>query len=164
MTAPVQVLVLGLDREALSDETRGEVLAEAARLRDAGIVRFLDLLLISRAEDGTLEVEDAPAWLPAGTGRLAAELLGRPGASPPDQAAIEPSPDEPTWSLADAVPVGTTAVVVLIEHTWAAPLRSAVRRSGGAALDETWLAGADLDRLEELLSARQPALTDPSNP
>ena len=48
---PVQVLVVGFDQPRLS----GEVLEELTRLREAGVVRLIDLLLVSRAEDGTLE-------------------------------------------------------------------------------------------------------------
>src|SRR4029079_17847835 len=57
------------------------------------------------------------------------------------------APDGPAWSLADSVPAGTTAAVALIEHLWAAPLRAAIRRTGGVPLDEIWLAEADLQRL-----------------
>jgi Family of unknown function (DUF6325) len=48
---PVQVLVVGFDRPTFS----GEVLAELTRLREAGIVRLVDLLLVARAEDGSIE-------------------------------------------------------------------------------------------------------------
>ena len=37
--------------------------------------------------------------------------------------------------------------MALIEHLWAAPLREAIRRTGGVPLDEVWLAEADLQRL-----------------
>ena len=47
---PVQVLVVGFDRPSFS----GEVLAELTRLREAGIVRLVDILLVARAEDGTM--------------------------------------------------------------------------------------------------------------
>ena len=57
------------------------------------------------------------------------------------------APDGSVWSLADSVPAGTTAAVALIEHLWAAPLREAIRRTGGVPLDEVWLAEPDLQRL-----------------
>ena len=68
MTGPVQVLVVGFDQPTFS----GEVLAEFARLRDAGIVRLVDVLVVSRNEDGaleTVEITDAVGailvgWLP----------------------------------------------------------------------------------------------------
>ena len=56
-----------------------------------------------------------------------------------------------TWSLSDAIPVGTTAAVALIEHLWAAPLSEALDRAGGKALVETWLDRLDVTRLEQLM-------------
>jgi hypothetical protein len=146
---PVQVLVVGFEGPTFS----GEVRAELSGLRDAGIVRLIDLLLVSRADDGTLEVLAPPADLPADTGRVAASVLGRPegSADNAEEPAVTDAHDA-TWSLADAIPVGTTAAVALIEHTWATPLRAAIQRSGGSPLDETWLAGEDLELLEALLT------------
>ena len=47
MTGPVQVLVVGFDNPTFS----GEVLTEFTRLREAGIVRLIDLLIVSRTEE-----------------------------------------------------------------------------------------------------------------
>jgi hypothetical protein len=146
MIGPVQVLVVGFDRPTFS----GEVLAELTRLQEAGIVRLVDLLLVERAEDGTLETV-ASDQLPADLGWLAAGVLAEPG----DRAATSSEPaEDASWSLADAVPVGQTAAVALIEHTWASPLRDAILRNGGGVLDETWLAPDDLELLERLRAAR----------
>src|SRR5215213_10656432 len=74
MVGPVQVVVVGFDRPRFS----GEVVAEFTRLEEAGIVRLVDLLLVSRAEDGSFETmtdEEIPAHL----GRLAAGVLGWAG-------------------------------------------------------------------------------------
>jgi len=68
------VLVIGFDPPAFS----GEVLAELSRLREAGIVRVLDLLLVQRGEDGTLETFDGPEGPGDGAGALAAALLCEP--------------------------------------------------------------------------------------
>jgi hypothetical protein len=144
---PVQVLVVGFDHPAFS----GEVLAELARLREANIVRLVDLLLVSRHQDGTLETLTAPAELGPDLGALAAALLGRPA----DGAGVAADqPEDGAWSLADAVPPGSAAAVALIEHLWAGPLTEAVRRAGGSALEETWLAPADVAELESLIAAR----------
>jgi hypothetical protein len=60
--------------------------------------------------------------------------------------------DGSTWSLADAIPVGSSAAVALIEHLWATPLREAIDRAGGRALEETWLDTGDVDRLERMIA------------
>ena len=68
MIGPVQVLVVGFDRPTFS----GDVLAELARLREAGIVRLVDLLLVSRSHDGTLQTLPTSAEGQADLGGLAA--------------------------------------------------------------------------------------------
>jgi hypothetical protein len=148
MIGPVQVLVIGFDHPTFS----GEVAAEFIRLEEAGVVRLVDLLVVSRAEDGTFETVTNDE-IPAHLGRLAAGVL----TSAEDEGAASSEPDREeasTWSLADAIPVGRTAAVALVEHTWAAPLRDTILRNGGRPLDETWLARDDLDRLEQLIAAR----------
>jgi len=177
MMGPVQVLVVGFDRPSFS----GEVLAEFARLRDAGIVRLVDLLFVTRGPDGALDTLEAPAGLEPQLGRVAATLLGRPAdeaadpadgseaaadaaggrpvrdppRAPGDQAAGDQAAgDGVAWSLAEAIPVGSAAAIALIEHTWAGPLTAALRRAGGSPLEETWLAPTDVAELESLIAGR----------
>jgi uncharacterized membrane protein len=150
VTGPVQVLVVGFDQPKFT----GEVLAEFVRLREAGIVRLVDLLLISRTKDGTIETLEAPEALAADLGGLAAELLSQPEGAE-DEAAVAELDPAATWSLADAIPVGGTAAVALIEHLWAAPLSEAIQRAGGTLVEETWLAREDRELLEALSAQHQ---------
>jgi hypothetical protein len=140
----VQVLVVGFHDPTFS----GEVLGELTRLEQAGVVRLVDVLLVSRAEDGTLAVLDPPAELGTGRGAIAAALLGGPQRAAPEE------PEPAGWSLADAVLPGSVAAVALIEHVWAGPLRDAIQAAGGLPLEETWLAPEDLQLLEALLEGR----------
>ena len=147
MTGPVQVLVVGFERLRFS----GEVMAELDRLREAGTARLLDVLLVERADDGTLHTLPVPEGAPSGLGSLAASILGASDSDVPST----PEPlDGSTWSLADAIPVGTSAAVALIEHLWATPLREAINRAGGRALEETWLEREDVERLERLVAGQ----------
>lgn len=151
MTGPVQVLVVGFDQPSFS----GEVVAEFARLRDAGIVRLVDVLVVSRTAEDTFEALDLAEGLEADLGEVAASILGQPensAATDRQRAEIDTAS---TWSLADAIPVGGTAAVALIEHTWAGPLSAAIRRAGGTLLEETWLAREDHELLEALIAERQ---------
>ena len=144
---PVQVLVLGFDHPTFS----GQVAAELARLTDAGIVRLVDLLVVERGTDGSLETLDVPDGIPQGLGGIAAALLGEGDADPENGGS---PPHAGSWSLADAMPPGSVAAVALIEHTWAGPLRSAIEAAGATPLEETWLGPGDVERLEGLLAAR----------
>jgi uncharacterized membrane protein len=151
VTGPVQVLVVGFDRPRFS----GEVLAEFTRLRAAGIVRLVDLLVVSRTEDGAFETLALPEGVEADLGDLAAGVLGHTEESAGADAATADSDNLSTWSLADAIPAGGTAAVALIEHVWAAPLSAAIQRAGGTLLEETWLAREDRELLEALIADRQ---------
>jgi hypothetical protein len=147
MIGPVQVLVLGFDDTTFS----GEVLAELRELRSAGIVRLVDLLLVVRAEDGTLHAAELPEDAQAETSGVAAALLSQSEAAEAGGEGTAQHTTGSTWSLADALAVGQTAVVALIEHLWAAPLRAAVQQGGGTLLEEAWLAADDLRLLEDLI-------------
>lgn len=150
---PVQVLVIGLDQP----EFTGEVLAELSRLRSAGIVRLIDVLVVSRGDDGAFETLDEPTAMTPSRGELAAAVLGSGEDERDSMASDGPErPRRPTWSLADSVPTGTTAAVALIEHTWATPLREAIDRVGGVPLEETWLARDDVLLLERMMSHDAP--------
>jgi uncharacterized membrane protein len=151
VTGPVQVLVVGFDRPAFS----GEVLAEFARLREAGIVRLVDLLVVSRTEEGAFETLALPETVEAELGDLAAGVFGLPEDSDDAEAQAAENDAASGWSLADAIPVGGTAAVALIEHTWADPLSAAIQRAGGTLLEETWLAREDRELLDALIAERQ---------
>jgi hypothetical protein len=151
VTGPVQVLVVGFDRPTFS----GEVLAEFTRLREAGIVRLVDLLVVSRTEDGAFETLALPEGVEADLGDIAAAVLGMPADSADAEAEVTEIDTASTWSLADAIPFGGTAAVALIEHTWVGPLSAAIQRAGGNLLEETWLAPEDRELLEGLVSERQ---------
>jgi hypothetical protein len=158
VSGPVQVLVVGFEEPSFS----GEVIDELNRLTDAGIVRLIDVLLVARAEDGSLETLPPPDGANPALGHLAATFFavrdepveagehdgrddaGRGDALDDEQAA--------SWSLDDDVPPGGVAAVALLEHLWAEPLVGAIRRSGGRPLDETWLAADDVALLERLHS------------
>nr|WP_300051196.1 DUF6325 family protein [uncultured Nocardioides sp.] len=134
MTGPVQVLVIGFEAPSFS----GEVLAELAGLRERGVVRLVDVLLVERGDDGTFEILDPPPGSDPDLGRIAAEVLG--GGGEPDG---DVSLDE-AWSLADAVPPGGVAAVALLEHLWAEPLVAAIGRAGGRPLGELWLPAGEV--------------------
>lgn len=134
-TGPVQVLVVGYAEPHLD----GSALRELARLGEAGVVRLVDLLVVRRNEDGSLETVDD---LLDGHGSIAAALLGAAGEEGDETA--------DAWSLADLVPEGGVAVVALVEHLWAGPLTAGLRQAGAVLLEETWLSEADRARLASL--------------
>ena len=97
----------------------GEGAAELARLHDAGIIRIMDILILAKAEDGTvdaMELSDLPDL--GDLQRVEAELA-------------QTLAEEDVEHLAAAMDPGSVAGVLVYENVWAAPFASAMRRAGG---------------------------------
>jgi uncharacterized membrane protein len=149
---PVQVVVVGFADEDFA----GEVLPELRRLRGGTMIRLLDVILVSKDEDGCLTAMDVHdvadgewtqfgetvgALIGFGAHREEGLLVGADaGAADGGQG----SDAGEAWAISDAIPAGSYAAVALIEHPWAIPLRTAIVRGGGFALEDTWLHPADL--------------------
>jgi Family of unknown function (DUF6325) len=97
----------------------GEMADELIALVDAGTIRVIDVLILTKNEDGTvdaMELSDIEQLGPLQTVEAQlAELLA----------------EEDVEHLAAAMDPGSTAGVLIWENLWAAPFASAARRSGG---------------------------------
>ncbi len=151
---PVQILVVGFGEDA---QFKGAALEELRRLQEADIVRLIDLLFVRKLDDGTVEkLEIADLEEVAELGALAGALLGlgaageegaAVGAAMGAEAMVEDGSvfsESDAWCLADAIPDGMAAAIVLLEHRWAIPLRNAIRGNDGIALVDRWLHPEDL--------------------
>ena len=146
---PVQMLVLAFD----GNRFRGEILPELERLKREGVVRVLDLLLVRKDSAGAIThlVASDLDWEEAATfgetmGTLAGLAAdGLPGAERGGMAGMAEMMDghlfdeDDAFRLEQLLPNETTAVVVLFEHLWAAPLLAAVARADGFELLNEWL-------------------------
>ena len=47
--------------------------------------------------------------------------------------------DAEMWNVADSIEEGSAAVLALIEHLWAAPLRDAILEAGGIPVSDSWV-------------------------
>ncbi len=139
MSGPVQVLVVEFDEPSFS----GEVIAELTRLREAGTVRLVDVLLVRRDQDGTFDTLPPPPGADPALGQVATDILGGTERSTLDGS----RGDGAAWSLADVVGPGSVAAIALIEHLWAAPLVDAIGSTGGRLLGELWLSPEERARL-----------------
>ena len=97
----------------------GEAAEELAKLAESGTIRVLDLLILIKNEDGSvdaLELDETPA-VDALRGLEAdiAELLAA----------------DDVELLAAAMEPGSVAGVLVYENRWAAPFAAAARRAGG---------------------------------
>jgi uncharacterized membrane protein len=152
---PVQLLVIAF----ANGKFDGSILEELRRLREHDVVRLLDLLFVFKDEDGAvveLETSDLSDEESAEYGALVGALFGldagddggAAGRPRPTAAAVAQNGSlldlTEAWFLADVIPAGTAAAVVLLEHRWAIPLRDAVEAADGHDLVDTWVHPRDL--------------------
>ena len=99
----------------------GQIAPALLDLVDRDLIRVLDLLVLKKDADGSLEAFELSDLDEGEIGELRtyeselAMLLS----------------EEDVTSLAAAIEPGSSAAVLVWENTWAAPFASAVRRSGG---------------------------------
>jgi len=116
---PVDYLVV--EFPAGKADFSGAMAAELRSLVDRELVRVLDLLLIRRDADGSVEVDELHEVDDSDVGQLRtleadlAMLLA----------------EEDVEAIGMALEPGSVAAVLVYENSWAAPFASAVRRSGG---------------------------------
>jgi hypothetical protein len=114
---PVDYLVV--EFPAGKSNFSGEMASELASLAESGTIRVLDLLILHKADDGTVEafevddLDEADELRALETG--IAEILAA----------------DDVVHLAEAMENGSTAGVLVWENSWAAPFASAARRAGG---------------------------------
>ena len=150
---PVQMLILGFEDPKFT----GENLAELERLRDADIVRVVDMLAVWKDAEGNVAVlqdthlsEGEAAEFGAVVGGLIGlGMAGEEGLEAGAEAGMEAMEDQhlldaDAWYAVDAIPNNTAAVVVLLEHRWAIPLRDGIVRAGGFVLADEWIHAKDL--------------------
>jgi hypothetical protein len=99
----------------------GEMASELRALMDSNTVRVLDLLLVTKDVDGSVEATELRDADDSEVGQLReaeADLAVLLAASDVDE-------------IGGVLEPGSSGVVLVWENTWAAPFGAAVRRSGG---------------------------------
>ena len=124
----------------------GQIAPALRELVERDLVRVLDLLVLKKDDDGSLEAFELSDLDEGEVGELRtyeselAMLLS----------------EEDVTSLAAAIESGSSAAVLVWENTWAAPFASAVRRSGGQLVAsgripiQAMLAAVEADEQEEV--------------
>ena len=135
---PIDIVVLAYPPDA---PMTGEAAPLLVDLVERGIIRVLDVLFVTKNEDGTFSGFDARDLTDKGVGDFAvfegasSGLLG----------------DEDAAKVADEIEPGSAAVMLVYENRWAAPFIAAVRRNGGEAVAfERIPVQALIDALDEL--------------
>ena len=148
---PLQVLVIGFEQPQLD----GSILGELERASASGAIRVVDALGVYKSTTGDIAAaavseltEDEAmvygAWVGALVGLGAGGIEGAEvGAVVGAVSAVDEYDygldDESIESIAEDIPPGGGAMLLVIEHTWAIPLRNALRASGGIMIAQDFL-------------------------
>ena len=97
----------------------GEMAEALLALVDSGTIRVIDILILTKNEDGTVDAKEFSDVEELGSLQAIEGQLGELLAA------------DDVVHLAAAMDPGSTAGVLIWENLWAAPFASAARRSGG---------------------------------
>ena len=114
---PVDYLVV--EFPAGASNFTGDMARELVKLSDAGTIRVIDILILTKDEDGTVSAAELSEVDELGElQQIEAQLA-------------EMLAEDDVVNLAAAMEPGSTAGVLIWENLWAAPFAAAARRSGG---------------------------------
>ena len=99
-------------------QPQGEAAPLIMDLHDRGIIRVLDVALMVKEQDGSIATVSTDDVADAAFGEFAGASTGILGVDDLEEAAAVLEP-------------GTSAAVLVWENRWAAPVATALRRSGG---------------------------------
>jgi uncharacterized membrane protein len=155
---PVQLIVLGFEHP----DFKGEVLDELQRLREKDTIRVIDSLAVVKDADGeavALEMSNLTADEGIELGSKVGALIGLGAAGEEGMVegaeigaelgaeGIDVFDEDLAWDVIEDIPNDSAAVLLLIEHHWAVPLRDAVARAGGFRVAEDFISPFDLVRI-----------------
>ena len=146
---PIQLLTVAFD----GNHFRGEIMPELERLKQQGIVRIIDLLLVRKDAMGAVMVTTGTdlGWeeavsLGSYLGALSGYRVGGPEGM--DQGALAGAAeladghffdDDDVFKVTQSLPENMSAALVLVEHLWAKPLLDAIARADGFELSNDWI-------------------------
>ena len=116
---PVDYLVVAFPAERANFS--GEMASELRELIDSNTIRVLDLVIVTKGEDGSVDATELRDADESEVGQL--RDLER------DLAVLLATKD--VEDIGASLEPGSAAAVLVWENTWAAPFGSAIRRSGG---------------------------------
>ncbi|MES1171123.1 MAG: DUF6325 family protein [Actinomycetota bacterium] len=128
---PVEIITIGFENGKFD----GSILGELAKVVSDGTITLIDGLFVHKIGEHDFEIaelsEDPEVGALVGIAARVDGLLS----------------DEDVDTVADQLPVGSAAAVLVFEHTWVIPLRDAIVGAGGELLDTVRIPGPVVDEL-----------------
>jgi hypothetical protein len=118
---PVEYIVVHFENAVFD----GSGLAELVSLQDRGIIRVLDLMFVSRGEDGSiawLDYDSAAESNVIDAGLITDDLMGILS-------------EEDALALAEELQPGEALAILVFEDTWAVKLQERLGASGGRLIE-----------------------------
>jgi hypothetical protein len=116
-TGPIDYLVV----EFPGNKFTGEAFPLLVDLVDRGLIRILDLVFVTKREDGSVAMLEMADF--DGDGELDLAVFEGASSGLLDQGDID--------DAAEVIEPGSSAGILIYENVWAAPFAAAVRRAGG---------------------------------
>ena len=151
---PIQAFVIGFPSNDLFE---GRIVKELEQLSKVGQIRVVDAVFVLREDDDVavvavsdLDDEQRTELRSVVAALVGLGVAGGEGAAAGAELGASIAPDAPSAAqaiaagLAEELPDGSSALVLVIEHLWAVPLRDAVRDAGGLVLAHRSLTMEDL--------------------
>ncbi len=107
------------------NQFRGEIIPALTELIDTGMIRVIDLAVVSKDADGSVTIFEANEL--AEDVALALDIL--------DYEMAGMLSEEDLMVLADALPTNSTAAALLIDNVWAGNFARAIRNANGVLVD-----------------------------
>ncbi|MFZ2498345.1 MAG: DUF1269 domain-containing protein [Methanosarcina sp.] len=160
---PMQLLVIAFD----NPKFHGNIRRELESVMDKGMIRLIDLLFVWKDEKGiikSLEATQLNEEEKMHFGAVVGGLIGygaggEEGAKGGTEAGILAAAqenygitEEDILEITEAIPDGTAAAMLIIEHLWAKSLKRAIRDSGGVLVSQGMLTPELLIAVGEELS------------
>jgi hypothetical protein len=136
---PLEYTIIGFE----GNRFNGDIAREIAKVVDAGVVRLVDVVFITKDVDGSAAVVELDGKDDPRFAGFTPMLEGLSGLLTPDD--LE--------QLAAGLPVNTSALVLLFEHHWAVEIKEAIQDAGGFLIARETVAPEALEMLNAEVEA-----------
>jgi hypothetical protein len=133
---PVEIVTIGFEEGKFD----GSILEELSKVVADGTITLIDGVFVHKTGEHSFEIaefsEDPDAQELVGIAARVDGLIS----------------EEDVDAVADDLPVGSAAAVLVFEHTWIIPVRDAIANAGGTLLDTVRIPGPAVDALLDELA------------